>query len=109
MAKSVVKKGEKPKIEVEIRDTAVKNLNIKWKREEFENGLILWSQTRSIPESRDIRFHTYNESRGWSVSFNEGMAWTCGHKTPDDAIRECERIVRFRMSKRHNELRNAER
>ena len=104
MAKSVVKKGEKPKIEVEIRDTAVK-----LKREEFENGLILWSQTRSIPESRDIRFHTYNESRGWSVSFNEGMAWTCGHKTPDDAIRECERIVRFRMSKRHKGLRNAER
>ena len=30
MAKSVVKKGEKPKIDVEIRDTAVKNLNIKW-------------------------------------------------------------------------------
>ena len=104
-AKTQDKRGEKPQVKIEKRAEARDGeFKLEWKRTQYENGLILWTQTRSVPESRDLLFHTYRESSGWAVSFDDGMSWKYGCRTPEEAMRVCEEIVRFRRSRRIKEI-----
>lgn len=98
MAKKVSKKGEAPRVETITAAQPTREVKLEWKVTKYDNGLVEWRQTKAIPESRDLSIHTYNERDGWAVSCESSMSTSYGFKTPEAAMRECEEVVRFRLT-----------
>ena len=98
MARKVTKKGEAPKVETIVAATQPQEVKLEWKMSKYDNGLVEWRQTKAVPESRDLSIHTFNERDGWCVTSEVSRSSMYGYKTPEDAMRECEAIVRHRLS-----------
>lgn len=98
MAKKVTKTGEAPKVETIKAAKPIREAKLEWKMTSYDNGLVEWRQTKAIPESRDLMVHTYNPKYGWSVTIDRDHAGMSGFRTAEEAIAECEAIVKHRLA-----------